>query len=99
MQRIGRNGASTVYHSGDIVLLKTPGLRRCREKAALTQEELAGLAGLARMTVWRLEAGGRTGRPQSIRLLAEALGVKPEVLYEDNKKPPTPANRSRGLLA
>jgi transcriptional regulator with XRE-family HTH domain/tetratricopeptide (TPR) repeat protein len=49
-------------------------LRRLRADRELTQEELAGLAGLSPRTVSDLERGvNRTGRRQTVSLLADAL--------------------------
>ncbi len=54
-------------------------LRVWRERALLTQNQLAGLAGLNERTVRRLEAGElRRPRGSSLRLLAEALGLDAE---------------------
>ncbi|MEO3801173.1 tetratricopeptide repeat protein [Nonomuraea sp. B1E8] len=51
-------------------------LRGWRERALLTQEELAARAGLNARTIRRLEAGDlRRPRGTSVRLLAEALGL------------------------
>jgi transcriptional regulator with XRE-family HTH domain len=53
-----------------------PGLQRARHLAALTQAELAELAGLQRVTVVRLERGG-IATASTVRRLAEALHVPP----------------------
>lgn len=54
-------------------------LRRWRERALLTQEQLAQGAGLNVRTVRRLESSGlQQPRMESIRLLAEALGLDGE---------------------
>ncbi len=51
-------------------------LRRLRESAGLTQEELAGRAGLTRNAVSALERGERTRPyPHTVRSLAEALDL------------------------
>ncbi|MFC5825943.1 ATP-binding protein [Nonomuraea insulae] len=51
-------------------------LRAWRERALLTQEQLAALAGLNVRTVRRLESGElRRPRSMSVRLLGEALGL------------------------
>jgi transcriptional regulator with XRE-family HTH domain len=57
------------------------GLRQIRERAALTQEELAEKAGLTRVAVTRLE-GGTPARPSTTRRLAKALRVRPVDLIE-----------------
>jgi len=54
-------------------------LRRLREEAFLTQEELAAAAGLGLRSVSDLERGvSRTARVESARLLADALGLAGE---------------------
>ncbi|MFI6297617.1 helix-turn-helix domain-containing protein [Nonomuraea sp. NPDC050790] len=51
-------------------------LRRWRERALLTQEDVAERSGLSVRTVRRLEAGGLPrARSTSLRLLGEALGL------------------------
>ncbi len=51
-------------------------LRAAREAAALTQEELAGRAGLSAKAVGALERGERTRPyPHTVRSLADALGL------------------------
>jgi transcriptional regulator with XRE-family HTH domain len=54
-------------------------LRRLREQAGLTQEELAARSGLAVRTIRRLETGERSN-PQvgTVRRLADALNTTPE---------------------
>jgi transcriptional regulator with XRE-family HTH domain len=58
-------------------------LRQLRREAALTQEELAKVAGVSVGTIIRLERAGEGGPepfPSTIRKLAAALGVGPRVL-------------------
>ncbi|HET7019069.1 MAG TPA: tetratricopeptide repeat protein [Streptosporangiaceae bacterium] len=50
-------------------------LRRLRETAGLTQEELAGRSGLSERAVGNLERGTGRPYPRSIRLVAAALGL------------------------
>jgi predicted ATPase/DNA-binding XRE family transcriptional regulator len=58
-------------------------LRRLREAAGLTQEELADRAGLSRDAVSALERGHRLyPHPQTIRLLADGLGLSEGGLQE-----------------
>ncbi|HKA57357.1 MAG TPA: helix-turn-helix transcriptional regulator [Gemmatimonadales bacterium] len=54
-------------------------LRRLRAREALSQRELAELAGTNVTTIVRLESGEFQPRPSTIRKLARALGVKPAV--------------------
>ncbi len=63
-----------------------PGLTAARERAFLSQAELARRAGLTQATIWSLETGGyRSGGAygSTIRKLAAALDVDPEVLVTE----------------
>lgn len=53
-------------------------LRRERLRRALTQAELATLAGIPRETVVRYETGHRCPRPATVRKIAKALKVRAE---------------------
>jgi transcriptional regulator with XRE-family HTH domain len=55
-------------------------LRELREERVFSQRELARLAGLTHVTVWRLENGYSEARPATIRKLAGVLGVEPKEL-------------------
>lgn len=50
-------------------------LAKIRDAAGLSQEELAGKAGLAVKTISRLETGRHDGRRSTIKRVAAALGV------------------------
>jgi transcriptional regulator with XRE-family HTH domain len=76
-----RDKVTDAGHSGRSIPL--PGLRAARQKAGLTQSELAELAGVARGTVHRLETLERGGYPRTLRKLATALGVEPAQLVRD----------------
>ena len=58
-----------------------PGLKAARVRKLLTQEELAEAAGLGRSTLARIETGAPAGL-RTVRRLADALGVDPEVLFD-----------------
>jgi transcriptional regulator with XRE-family HTH domain len=57
-------------------------LKRLREDQVLSQRELARMAGLTHMTVWRLENGSTNAHPRTIRKIAEVLGVEPKELVK-----------------
>jgi transcriptional regulator with XRE-family HTH domain len=57
-------------------------MKELREEKVLSQRELASMAGLTQMTVWRIENGYRDARPGTIRKLAVALGVEPKELVK-----------------
>lgn len=57
-----------------------PSLRRVREEAAISQDELARLSGVARPTITRIELLQRKARVSTVRKLAKALGVSPKDL-------------------
>lgn len=57
-------------------------LKYLRENQVLSQRELARLAGLTQMTIWRLENGFERAHPQTIRKIAGVLGVKPTELVK-----------------
>jgi transcriptional regulator with XRE-family HTH domain len=50
-------------------------LREWRRRRALSQRELAALAGVQQVTIARLEIGSQQPRPRTIRKLAKALQV------------------------
>jgi transcriptional regulator with XRE-family HTH domain len=57
-------------------------LREWRRRRALSQRELAGLAGIRQPTVVRLEKGAQQPHPRTIRKLAKALDIPIEELLE-----------------
>ncbi len=59
--------------------MQTPGLRSARQRAMLTQAELALAAKVSRATVARMEAG-EVARFVTIRRLAKALRIEPAEL-------------------
>jgi transcriptional regulator with XRE-family HTH domain len=70
-------------HGGRSIALL--GLRATRQKAGLTQNELAERAGVARGTVHRLETLERGCYPRTLRKIAMALGVTPAHLVGDRR--------------
>jgi transcriptional regulator with XRE-family HTH domain len=63
-------------------VVKLARLKRARERAALSQAELARKAGVSRVTVARVEALLDEPQPRTVRKLAQALGVAPADLMD-----------------
>jgi len=57
-------------------------LRSLRQQRALSQRDLAALAGVGKSTILMLESGRQGAYPKTIRRLAHALGVSPAALLE-----------------
>jgi transcriptional regulator with XRE-family HTH domain len=57
-----------------------PGLAAHRRRRGLTQRQLGELAGVAHTTVQQLESLSRGAYPQTMQMLASALGIAPEEL-------------------
>jgi len=55
-------------------------VRTLRLRHALTQQQLAERAGVSRATIAQFERGQRPPRPDTVRKVAEALGVGPMAL-------------------
>jgi len=68
-----------------------PPLRRLRQQAVMSQQQLADESGVARDTISKLETGRRRAYPITIRKLAATLGVEPRELVKDREgRPRTP---------
>jgi transcriptional regulator with XRE-family HTH domain len=64
-----------------------PRLKEVRHKLALSQRDLAKLAGVDESTIIDLELSRRVPRPSTRRKLAKALKVKPEDIdFEANRQ-------------
>ena len=59
---------------------KLPRLKALRQRAGLTQRELAARAGLTHSTVAFLETGKHAAQRSTVRKLGQALAVPPEEL-------------------
>ena len=57
-----------------------PYLRELRQSRGLSQKDLGHLAGVSSGTIYRVECGLRGAYPGTVRKLATALGIAPEVL-------------------
>lgn len=57
-----------------------PHLRNFRQRAVMSQEQLAQRSGVARDTISKLETGQRRAYPTTIRKLATGLEVEPRLL-------------------
>jgi transcriptional regulator with XRE-family HTH domain len=65
--------------------MQLPSLKHYRERALLTQAELAERAGLSEMTINRIE-GGQDARFRTIRKLAEALKLDAAELVDQHSR-------------
>jgi transcriptional regulator with XRE-family HTH domain len=63
-------------------MVKLTRLRTVRERAALTQRELAAKASVTYVQISRIERGEAEPYPSTVRKLATALGVAPSDLME-----------------
>lgn len=57
-----------------------PHLRGLRQRAVMSQEQLAEKSGVARDTISKLETGRRQAYPTTVRKLAAGLAVEPQLL-------------------
>jgi transcriptional regulator with XRE-family HTH domain len=69
-----------VYDSSSLAA-KLPGLRRAREFAALSQDQLSERSGVSRSVISRIERG-TPAFPSTVRRLADALEVPPSTLIQ-----------------
>lgn len=86
--------------------MEIPHLRGLRQRAVLSQEQLAERSGVARDTISKLETGRRKAYPTTIRKLAAGLEIEPQLLLggveyldeeptERDKENPQPENDKR----
>jgi transcriptional regulator with XRE-family HTH domain len=61
--------------------VELPHLRGLRQRAVLSQEQLAERSGVARDTISKLERGQRRAYPTTVRKLAAGLEVEPRLLF------------------
>jgi transcriptional regulator with XRE-family HTH domain len=60
-------------------------LKELRREQVLSLRELEEKSGVSYNTIWRLEDGRQGAHPQTIRKLAEALGVEPAELLKEGR--------------
>lgn len=80
MLRSDRDATAGVPSATVTVVPALANLKELRTRAALSQRDLARLAGVAHTTVVRLEGGDPNVLPSTLRKLAKALHVKPAEL-------------------
>jgi transcriptional regulator with XRE-family HTH domain len=61
-------------------------LRELRLRRALTLRELGELSDVAYDTIHGIETGKQAPRPSTVRKLANALGVMPDVFFADSER-------------
>lgn len=62
-------------------------LKFYRKKAGLTQEKLAEAIGMSTTYIGTMEACGRFPSPETIDKIAEALSIRPSVLFDEFGSP------------
>jgi transcriptional regulator with XRE-family HTH domain len=62
-----------------------PRIRDARERAVLSQGELAVKAGISQNALSQIETGKSQPRMSTIRKVAEALGIEPGRLMQDQR--------------
>lgn len=72
-----KSGALSVAESTDL-LDRNGFLRAARKRRGMTQAEVAAAVGIAQGFLSAIEAGTRRGSPETMRKLAEVLGLPPE---------------------
>jgi ribosome-binding protein aMBF1 (putative translation factor) len=78
--RVARENRKVV--SEGVALRFGANLRRCRQLAGLSQEELGERASLHRTEIGKLEKGERLARIDTLVRLAGAMSIRPEELVE-----------------
>ncbi len=73
-------------------------LLETRKATPFTQEDLAALAGLTRMTVQRIESGSIDPRLSSLGVMARALGMEIMLVPSELREPLQAFVRSGGKL-
>ena len=71
-----------------------PYLRSFRQRAVMSQEQLAEKSGVARDTISKLETGQRRAYPSTIRKLAAGLEVEPRLLLGEEHSRTEPVEDS-----
>jgi transcriptional regulator with XRE-family HTH domain len=78
-----------------------PHLRVFRQRAVMSQDQLAEKSGVARDTISKLETGKRKAYPSTIQKLAGGLSVEPQMLLggveylDDTSEPETRTSEGR----
>jgi transcriptional regulator with XRE-family HTH domain len=77
-----------------------PHLRSFRQRAVMSQEQLAEKSGVARDTISKLETGQRGAYPSTIRKLAAGLDLEPRMLVGGveylESEPDEPSEKRKG---
>ena len=89
---VGREGRKRVSQ-----MRYLQGLREARERALLTQEELAARSGVTVSTISRLENGLQAARISTIRKLAATIGTTADKLVDWDR--PGPVMGGKGKAA
>ena len=73
-------------------------IKRAREVAGFTQQQLADQVGVSKRTIAAYESTDAKARPSTMRKLAEALGVSTQTIWPERKSPiPNTASKSNRM--
>src|SRR5450756_2048872 len=87
MQREGLRGGTTMDNASDLDSLLSKRIRSIREGLGLSQQRLAGLLGVSRVTVSQMEAGKRKLSASDLKRLSDILETPADYLLNPDKEP------------